>query len=102
MPSNWPRGGTGVRDRVQIGEVNEMAIHATIAEISRDFGRFCDAAGRGETVIITRADGKDVALIPASELSGLAETAHLLRSPANAMRLVSAIERVSRRSSTDA
>ncbi len=46
-----------------------------------------------ETVIVRRKGGRDVALIPASELSGLAETAHLLRSPKNAKRLLAALQR---------
>jgi antitoxin YefM len=74
-----------------------MVIHATIAEVSKDFGRFCDAASHGRTVIITRATGEDVALIPASELAGLDEIAHLLRSPANAVRLITAMDRANRR-----
>jgi antitoxin YefM len=68
-----------------------MIMIATVAEASRDFDRFCDAAVRGETVIITRIAGDDVALIPASDLSALGETAHLLRSPANAIRLFTAL-----------
>ena len=35
----------------------------------------------------------DVALIPAAELAGLIETAHLLRSPKNARRLLTAVRR---------
>jgi antitoxin YefM len=46
-----------------------------------------------ETVIVRRKGAKDVALIPASELTGLQETAHLLRSPKNAARLLSALRR---------
>jgi antitoxin YefM len=46
-----------------------------------------------ETVIITRRNGESVAMIAADELSGLLETIHLLRSPANAERLLSALER---------
>ena len=34
-----------------------------------------------EIVIVRRKGARDVALIPASELAGLVETAHLLRSP---------------------
>jgi antitoxin YefM len=75
-----------------------MTLTTTVAEASRDFKRFCDAASRGETVIITRIGGDDVALVPASDLSALSETAHLLRSPANATRLFTALERLSRRS----
>lgn len=46
-----------------------------------------------ETVIVRRRGAPDVALIPASELAGLIETAHLLRSPRNARRLLSALQR---------
>jgi antitoxin YefM len=46
-----------------------------------------------ETVIVRRRGSRDVALIPASELAGLMETAHLLRSPRNARRLLSALRR---------
>src|SRR5690242_790144 len=41
-----------------------------------------------DTVIVRRRGARDVALIPASELDGLIETAHLLRSPYNARRLM--------------
>ena len=46
-----------------------------------------------EAVIITRRGHADVALVAADELAGLLETAHLLRSPANARRLFQALER---------
>lgn len=46
-----------------------------------------------ETVIVRRRGAPDVALIPATELAGLLETAHLLRSPKNARRLLSALRR---------
>ena len=46
-----------------------------------------------DTVIVRRRGARDVALIPASELAGLMETAHLLRSPRNARRLMSALRR---------
>jgi antitoxin YefM len=38
-----------------------------------------------------------VALVPAGELAGLMETAHLLRSPRNARRLLTALNRAGRR-----
>lgn len=50
-----------------------------------------------ETVIVRRKGSRDVALIPASELAGLIETAHLLRSPRNARRLLTALNRADRR-----
>jgi len=46
-----------------------------------------------EIAIITRRGSSDVALVSADELSGLLETAHLLRSPANAKRLLTALRR---------
>lgn len=44
-----------------------------------------------EVVIIHRRHGEDAALIAASELTSLLETAYLLRSPANAERLLTAL-----------
>ena len=46
-----------------------------------------------EVVIVKRKGDRDVALIPAAELAGLMETAHLLRSPRNAKRLLTALRR---------
>ena len=46
-----------------------------------------------EAVIISRRGHDDVALVAADELVGLLETAHLLRSPANARRLLTALHR---------
>ena len=49
-----------------------------------------------ETVIVRRKGDRDVALVPASELAGLLETAHLLRSPKNARRLLAALRSAER------
>lgn len=46
-----------------------------------------------QVVIINRRGREPAALIAADELAGLTETAHLLRSPANAMRLLEALAR---------
>jgi antitoxin YefM len=46
-----------------------------------------------EVVIIRRKGERTVAMVPADELAGLMETAHLLRSPKNAQRLLSALQR---------
>ncbi|MCW5981246.1 MAG: type II toxin-antitoxin system prevent-host-death family antitoxin [Bryobacteraceae bacterium] len=48
---------------------------------------------RQEVVVVRRKASRDVALIPAAELAGLIETAHLLRSPRNARRLLAALRR---------
>jgi antitoxin YefM len=46
-----------------------------------------------EVVLARRRGGGDVALIAADELNGLIETAHLLRSPHDAQRLLTALAR---------
>ena len=46
-----------------------------------------------DVVIIRRRGHEDVALVPAGELESLVETAHLLRSPKNAERLLTALRR---------
>ena len=50
-----------------------------------------------EVVIVRRKGDQRVAMVPADELSGLLETAHLLRSPRNADRLLKALRRAGRR-----
>ena len=48
-----------------------------------------------EVIIVQRRGSADVALIAADELASLLETSHLLRSPANAQRLLAAYRSVS-------
>jgi antitoxin YefM len=50
-----------------------------------------------EVIIVRRRGDKKVAMVPADELVGLMETAHLLRSPKNARRLLSALRRANAR-----
>jgi antitoxin YefM len=52
-----------------------------------------EVAENRETVVIRRRKGEAVAMIAASELSSLTETAYLLRSPENAERLLAALAR---------
>ena len=49
-----------------------------------------------EVVVVKRRGARDVAIIAADELAGLEETAHLLRSPANARRLVESLRELDR------
>ena len=44
--------------------------------------------------VLRRRGGADVALVSLEELVGLEETAHLLRSPENARRLLASLEEV--------
>ena len=46
-----------------------------------------------EPVILERRGAEAVALLPLDELRGILETAHLLRSPRNARRLLAALQR---------
>ena len=54
-----------------------------------------------EPVVVHRRGKEDVAILPAAELSAILETAHLLRSPRNAERLLTALAE-SRRGAGDA
>lgn len=49
-----------------------------------------------EAAVIQRRGHEDMALIPADQLSSLRETAYLLRSPENAVRLLAALTRARR------
>lgn len=71
-----------------------MPIDTTYSRARANLARLCDAVAEGREVVIIRRRGKEaVAMIAAEELAGLAETAHLLRSPANAQRLLVALRR---------
>ncbi len=46
-----------------------------------------------EPIIVRRKGHQDLAILPADELASIQETAHLLRSPKNAQRLLEALVR---------
>lgn len=71
-----------------------MATETTYSHARANFAALCDeAVSSTEPVIIHRRGAQDVALISAAELRSLQETAHLLRSPKNAERLLAALTR---------
>ena len=71
-----------------------MAIQTTYSQARANLAKLCDkVSGNREIIIINRRNAEDVAIIAAGELSGIIETAHLLRSPRNARRLLSALSR---------
>ncbi len=71
-----------------------MTVHTTYTEARANLAALLDRATQNrETVIISRRGADDVALIAADELASLLDTAHLLRSPANATRLLTVLER---------
>ena len=69
-------------------------IEASYSEARHNFKAYLDrASDHGETIVVKRRNGGDVAMIAADELSSILETAHLLRSPKNARRLTVALKR---------
>ena len=73
-------------------------LETTYSNARQHFARLMDkVANDREVVFINRRSRKGrtqrVALVDADELAGLQETAHLLRSPRNAARLLKALER---------
>jgi antitoxin YefM len=71
-----------------------MAIQTTYTKARANLAKLCtQVAENREIVIINRRGSDDVALVSAVELASLTETAHLLRSPRNARRLLAALNR---------
>lgn len=71
-----------------------LTSEATYTEVRNNFTSYLDrVVADREVVVIKRRNGGNVALISEEDLSSLMETAYLLRSPKNAERLLSALER---------
>jgi antitoxin YefM len=74
-------------------------IRATFSQARENLASLLDQdTGDREIAIITRRGSEDVALVSADDLSGLLETAHLVRSPANAKRQLTALHRAQSKS----
>ncbi len=75
-----------------------MATVTTYSNARATFAKLCDeVTSTREPVIIRRRGADDVALVSLEELSSIMETAHLLRSPKNAERLLKALTRAQSR-----
>jgi antitoxin YefM len=75
-----------------------MAVETTYTTLRQELATILNQVANDQEVVIVRRKGaRDVALVPASELAGLMETAHLLRSPRNAQRLLRALRRAEQR-----
>ena len=73
-----------------------MSTETTYTHARANLAELCDKVGISrEPIIIHRRGANDVALVDAAELRSLTETAHLLRSPKNAQRLITALVRAS-------
>ena len=71
-----------------------MSIQTTYSKAHADLAQLFDEVTENqEIVIVTRRGAQDVAFVAAEELASLQETAHLLRSPKNAERLLAALTR---------
>ena len=71
-----------------------MTTQTTYTQARDGLAKLLDKVTRDhEVVIIQRRGEEEVAMIAASELESLMETAHLLRSPTNAERLLTALGR---------
>lgn len=69
-----------------------MAVETTYTALREKLASYLDqVTDDREVVIVRRRGARDVAIIPADELSSLMETAYLLRSPKNAERLLEAL-----------
>ena len=74
-----------------------MDIQTTYTQARANLAALMDKAVDDKVpVYITRRNGKRVAMIDADEYESLIETAYLLSSPANARRLLEAIEQADR------
>ena len=77
--------------------MEQMPTETTYTNLRANLAGFLDqVVDQQDALIVRRRGSRDVALIPASELAGLVESAHLLRSPKNARRLLTALRRAER------
>jgi len=71
-----------------------MSIKVSYTEARANLAKLLDdAVHNNEIVIVNRRNHENVAMIAERELAGLLETAHLMRSPKNARRILAAIRR---------
>jgi antitoxin YefM len=69
-----------------------MSIQTTYTQARAELAKLLDEVTHNrEIVIIQRRNEEEVAMIAASELESLMESAYLLRSPANAERLLTSL-----------
>jgi antitoxin YefM len=79
-------------------EDQSVPTETTYTAARANLAALCErASSNRDEVIIHRRGAEDVALVSAAELRSLKATAHLLRSPENARRLMAALARARRR-----
>lgn len=66
---------------------------ASISKFRKDIKRYVDEIDQDqEPLVVTRGDNVSVVVIPLSTFNSYAETEYLLRSPANARRLLKSVK----------
>jgi antitoxin YefM len=71
-----------------------MPVETTYTNAREHLAQWLDRVTEDREVVFVKRRGRSrVALVAADELEGLMETAHLLRSPKNAARLLGALRR---------
>ncbi|MDZ8136525.1 MAG: type II toxin-antitoxin system Phd/YefM family antitoxin [Nostoc sp. DedQUE04] len=71
-----------------------MSNQTNLTDACKNLAKLCaQVVADREMVIINRQEGESVAVIAVDELDSLLETSHLLRSPKNAVCLLTALER---------
>ena len=74
-----------------------MPTETSYTELRQNLASYLDrVVDDREVVVVKRRGARDVAIISADELAGLEETAYLLRSPANAKRLLESLRELDR------
>ena len=74
------------------GTTTDAMRDVTYTEARANFAGIGDRLVADRDVVVVQRRGKEaIAMLPASELTALMETAHLLRSPHNAERLLAAL-----------
>ena len=67
--------------------------HVSYSELRNNLATYMDAVCDGRApLVVTRQNARSVVLMSEEEYEGLMETVHLLKSPANAARLLRAIK----------
>jgi len=67
--------------------------HVSYSELRNNLATYMDAVCDGRApLVVTRQNARSVVLMSEDEYEGLMETVHLLKSPANAVRLLRAIK----------
>ncbi len=72
-------------------------METTLSQLRGKLKSYCDqAVANRQAIRVRRRKGGDVVLVAADEFDSLAETVHLLSSPQNASRLLTALARARR------